>query len=151
MQGSTRFSSSMIESTICAAAAPGAYQAEVPSSCTSSPPPLRGALDHRLDLVLGDELAERHAADRRRGDDGDHLVAVAAEHDRCHVLDRRAGLPGDERLEAGGVEDPRLAEHALLREAGDVLRDVAHRVERVRDDDQDRVGALRDDLLGDVP
>ena len=52
----------------------------------------------------------------------------------------RAGLPGDERLEAGGVEDARLAEDALLREAGDVLRDVAHRVERVRDDDQDRVG-----------
>jgi hypothetical protein len=26
---------------------------------------------------------------------------------------------------------------------------VAHRVERVRDDDEDRVGALRDDRLGD--
>ena len=29
----------MIESTICAAAAPGAYQAEVPIRFTSSPPP----------------------------------------------------------------------------------------------------------------
>ena len=35
-----RFSSSMIESTICAAAAPGAYQADVPIRFTSSPPPL---------------------------------------------------------------------------------------------------------------
>ena len=60
------------------------------------------------------------------------------------------GLPRDESLQARGVEDARLAEDALLREAGDVLRDMAHRVERVRDDDQDRVGALRDDLLGDV-
>ena len=39
MHGSTRFSSSTIESTICAAAAPGAYHAEVPSRLTSSPPP----------------------------------------------------------------------------------------------------------------
>ena len=34
-----RFSSRQIASTICAAAAPGAYQAEVPSRFTSSPPP----------------------------------------------------------------------------------------------------------------
>ena len=34
-----RFSSSMIESTICAAAAPGAYHADVPMRFTSSPPP----------------------------------------------------------------------------------------------------------------
>src|SRR5438876_709709 len=39
VHGRTRFSSSMIASAICAAAAPGAYQADVPSSCTSSPPP----------------------------------------------------------------------------------------------------------------
>ena len=41
VQGSTRFWSSAIESTISAAAAPGAYQADVPSSSTISPPPLR--------------------------------------------------------------------------------------------------------------
>src|SRR5207302_10175599 len=41
VQGSTRFWSSRIESTICATAAPGAYQADVPSRFTTSPPPLR--------------------------------------------------------------------------------------------------------------
>ena len=41
MHGSTRFWSRQIASTICAAAAPGAYQADVPSRSTSSPPPLR--------------------------------------------------------------------------------------------------------------
>ena len=41
MQGSTRFWSRQTESTICAAAAPGAYQAEVSSRFTISPPPLR--------------------------------------------------------------------------------------------------------------
>src|SRR5262249_55608383 len=47
------------------------------------------------------------------------------------------------------VEDPGLAEDALLGEAGNVLRDVAHGVERVRDDDEDGVGRLRHYLLGD--
>src|SRR5262249_32620029 len=101
---------------------------------------LRGALYHRGDRVLGRELAEGDPADGRGGDDRDHLVAVAAEHHGLDVLDRRAGLPGDEGGEAGRVEDPGHAEDALLRPARDVLRDVAHRVERVRDDDQDRVG-----------
>ena len=99
------------------------------------------ALDHRLDPLLRDELANRHAADGGRGDDGDHLIAVAAEHDGRHVLDRRAGLPGDERLQPRRVENAGLAEDALLREPGDVLRDVTHRVEWVRDDDENRVGA----------
>ena len=39
VQGSIRFSSSMTACTIWAVAAPGAYQAEVPSSSTTSPPP----------------------------------------------------------------------------------------------------------------
>jgi hypothetical protein len=41
VHGSTRFSSRQMESTIRAAAAPGAYQAEVPRSSTISPPPKR--------------------------------------------------------------------------------------------------------------
>ena len=40
MHGSTRCSSSRTALTICAAAAPGAYHADVPSSSTISPPPL---------------------------------------------------------------------------------------------------------------
>ena len=148
MQGRTRFSSRTTASTICAAAAPGAYHAEVPRRLTSSPPPLRGALDHRLDPVLRRELPQRDAAHGRRRDDGHHLVAVTAEHHRGHVLDRHAGLPGDERREAGRVEDSGHPEHALLRPGGDVLGHVAHRVERVGDDDQDRIRAGGDHLLG---
>ena len=140
----------MIESTICAAAAPGAYHADVPEQLHDLAAALGGALDHGGDLVLGNELADRHSADRRGGDDRDHLVSVAAQHDRAHVLDGCAGLPGDEGLKASGVEDPRLPEDTLLRETRDVLRDMAHRVERIRHHDQDRVGALGDDFLGDV-
>ena len=87
VHGRTRFSSSTIESTICAAAAPGAYHAEVPEELHDLAAADRRALDDLLDALLGDELADRDAADRRRRDDGDHLVAVAAEHDaRCTSL-----------------------------------------------------------------
>ena len=41
VHGRTRFWSRTIESTIWATAAPGAYQADVPSRFTTSPPPLR--------------------------------------------------------------------------------------------------------------
>ena len=44
---------------------------------------------------------------------------------------------------------PAIPKTRSLRPARDVLRDVAHRVERVRDDDQDRVGRRCDDGLGD--
>src|SRR2546421_3098908 len=54
---------------------------------------LRRALDHGLDALVGDELAQRDAADGRRRDDGHNLVAVAAEDGRLNVLHRRAGLP----------------------------------------------------------
>src|SRR5436305_4059388 len=84
---------------------------------------LRGALDHRLDRILADELAERDAAYGRRRDDGDHLVAVAAEHHRLHVLHRGAGLPRDEGREARRGEDAGHTEDPLLRAPRDVLGD----------------------------
>src|SRR5262249_48373732 len=111
-------------------------------------PALGGPLDHLLDLVLRDELGERGSADRRRRDDRNHLVAVAAEHHGGHVLHRRLRLPRDKGREPRGVEDARHPEDPLLRPAADVPGDVAHRIERVRDDDQDRVGRLSDRLLG---
>src|SRR2546430_1075588 len=70
----------MMASTICAAAAPGAYQAEVPSSFTSSPPPMtavpgppRRDHDH---IGLGALLVAVRADD----------VRLVAEH-RSHLVD----------------------------------------------------------------
>jgi len=80
----------------------------------------------------------------------DAMCHVATEHYRLNVLHRGSGLPGDERRETRRVEDARHAEDAVLRPARDVPGHVTHRVERVRDDDEDRVGAPADHLLGDV-
>ena len=74
---------------------------------------------------------------------------MAAEHEGVGVLDRDAELLGDERPEARRIEDAGHPQDALAREAGGVERDVAHRVERVGDDDQDRVRRMLHGLLDD--
>jgi hypothetical protein len=73
----------------------------------------------------------------------------AADPRRAAVLDAHAELHRDERAEAGRVEDAGHAEHALAREAGRLHRHVAHRVERVGDDDEDAVGGVAHGLLDD--
>ena len=67
------------------------------------------------------------------------------------VLDRHAELLGDERPEPGRVQDAGHPENALARETGGLHGDVAHRVERVRDDDQDRIRRVLHGLLDDGP
>jgi len=74
---------------------------------------------------------------------------MAAEHERVHALDRHVQLAGDERPEAGRVEDTGHPEERFAGEARRLQGDVAHRIERVRDDDQDRVGGVRGGLLDD--
>jgi hypothetical protein len=78
---------------------------------------------------------------------GDHVVAVPAQEQGLDVLDRAADLPRDEGAEAGDIERAGLAHDAVGREAGRLPRGVDHRVERVGDDDHDRVGRVLLDLL----
>src|SRR5829696_9692798 len=86
-----------------------------------------GALDELAEACVVHEFPERRAAhDGCRGD-RNHLVAVPAEDHRAYVLRGRPRLPRDEGAEARAVEDAGLAEDALLRKPGGVLRDVAHR------------------------
>jgi hypothetical protein len=74
---------------------------------------------------------------------------VPTEHERVRVGHRYAELLGDERAEAGRIQHARHPQHALARKARGTHRDVAHRVERVGDDDQDRVRRLLRGLLDD--
>ena len=86
----------------------------------------------------------------RRGEHGDHVVAVAAEHHGAHVLDRDAGLAGQEELKARRVEHAGHADHALFGELGAALELVDHGVERIGDDDEERVRAVFFGVVGDV-
>ena len=112
---------------------------------------VRGPLLERAHALGGQELGDGHAGDGRVARQRHHRVAVAAEHEGVDVLDRHAHLLRDERPEARGVEDAGHAQDALAREARGLHRDVAHRVERVGDDDQDRVGRRRGRLADDAP
>ena len=113
---------------------------------------LRRALDHRLDPLLGDELAQRDAADRRRARrPGPSGRRGRRARPRCTSL---TDAPVSQAMNVWKRAVSRMPAWPKTRsfgKPGDVLRDVAHRVERVRDDDEDRVGALRDDLLGHRP
>ncbi len=86
--------------------------------------------------------------DRRVARQRHHRVAVAAEHERVHVLDRDVQLHRDERAHPRRVEHARHADDALARELAQPVDRLAHRVERVRDRHDDRVRRVLDDLLG---
>ena len=65
-------------------------------------------------------------------------------------LTRHAGLPGEEQLEARRVEDAGHADDLLAAKPVTLLELVDHGVERVRDDDHERVRAVLLQVLGDV-
>ena len=66
-------------------------------------------------------------------------VPMSAQHEGMGVLHGHAEFLGDERAEPSRVQHAGHPQDAFAREAGSLHRDVAHRVQRVRDDDQDRV------------
>ena len=76
---------------------------------------------------------------------------MAAEDERVGVLDRDAELLGDERPESRRIEDAGHPEDPFAGESGCLHGDVAHRIERVGDDDEDRVRRVARRLLDDGP
>ena len=76
---------------------------------------------------------------------------MAAQHEGRHVLDRDVELARNERAEARRVEDARHADHALGCPPRPLPRELDHRVQGVRDEDQDRLLRAPDDLLHDAP
>ena len=76
---------------------------------------------------------------------------MTAQDERGDVLDRDGQLARDECPEARRVEEAGHADHPLGREAGLLPRQLHHRVERVRHENQDRVLRAPDDLLDDAP
>ena len=96
-----------------------------------------------FEAVGSDELGDGNAGDGGVARQRHHGVAVAAEHEGGDVLDADVELFGDEGAEAGGVEHAGHADDALAVEAGLAIGGLGHGVERVGDDDQDRLGRLR--------
>ena len=105
-----------------------------------------GALDDLVQPLGIEQLRDRNAADRRATGHRHHRVAVSAHQQGRNVFDAHAQLHRQKRAIAGRVEHAGLAQHALRRKAGDLQHALHHRVERIADDDDDRVGARGFDL-----
>ena len=115
---------------------------------------LASALDHGVQTLLRrpahlDEVGQRNAGDRGIAHRGDHVVAVAAEHEGGDVLDRDLELVGEEITEARGVQHAGHADDLVGRQARELLQRPDHRVERVGDADDEGVGGMRLDARAD--
>ncbi len=88
-------------------------------------------------------------ADRGIAHGGDHVVAMAAEHEGGDVFDRDVEFLREEMTESRGVEHARHADDAVGRKTGGLLQRPHHRVERIGDADDEGVGRMRLDAGAD--
>src|SRR6185369_2651872 len=115
-----------------------------------------GTLDHGfhdffcfcLVLVLAlKKFHDRDAVDAGITYERNHVVAVTAEGHGIDVFHGHAELPGDEGYETSRVENPGLADNAVVRKAGNLLTESNHGVERIGDNDDERVRRILLDPL----
>ncbi len=71
---------------------------------------------------------------------------MAAEHEGCHVFNRNAELLSQEEAEARAVEHAGHAAHFVVRQFRKLAERPHHRIERIGDDDDERVRRV----LGDA-
>ena len=110
-----------------------------------------GALDDLFEARGLDQLGDRDAGDRGVAGQRNHGVAVAAQHEGGHVLHADVQLLGDESAEARRIEHAGHADDALAIEASLAIGGLRHRIQGIRDDDQDAFGRLRHHLLTPLP
>ncbi len=95
-----------------------------------------------MQLVFGEQFTDRNTGHRCVPRQRNHFVAMTAEDDTVNVADADAQFHRQERLVTRRIERTRLPDDAVRREAAFVQRDVAHGVERIRDDDQNGIGRI---------
>src|SRR6185369_1911035 len=116
-----------------------------------------GTLDHCFHNLFGfclvlvlalEKFHDRNAVYAGITYERNHVVAVTAEGHGINILDRYAEFPGDEGYETCRIENTGLADNAVVRKTGDLLAESNHGVERVGDDDDERVRCILLDPLG---
>src|SRR2546425_4163199 len=109
---------------------------------------VRRASDYLIDLFLRQQIGQGNACYSAVARQRDHRVAVTAQHKRGHVFDRYVQRFGYEASHARRIQNARHADHALFGKPRVLHRDVAHRIKRIRDDDQDRVPRILKNFIG---
>src|SRR5215204_4799093 len=74
---------------------------------------------------------------------------MSAEHERGNILDGYTGFHGNKGAKSRRVEHSSHADDTLAGKARSVEGDVAHGIERIRDDDQNGIWRRSGYLLGD--
>ena len=112
---------------------------------------LAGPVDEGRQRGGVEAVGDRLRTDVRLAQGNDHLVPVASEGDGPDGVGTLSGGQSGEGAEAGRVEDPGHAHDPRGGEAGGLLGQMGHLVERVRDHDHDGVGGVPADALGHIP
>ena len=107
---------------------------------------IANSMDDGIQVAGGDppsiwtgDLEERHTTHRGGRPQHDLGVAVLAD-DRCmDAVDPDAEPLGEQVAEAGGVEHGPAADDPLVRQPGDLLGDERHHVDRIGDQQHDRL------------
>src|SRR3546814_15417686 len=89
-----------------------------------------------------DEIGDGDAVDGRVANDRHHRVAVTAENEGVHILDRHGELVGDEVAEARRIEHAGHADDLIVRKPRKFTQRPDHGVERVGDADDESVGSV---------
>src|SRR5262249_56674237 len=120
----------------------GLGRAEVPA------PAIGGGGDDLIDHFFGQQLGDRDAAASRIARQRNHRVAVPAENEGRNVFDRNVQSFGQEAAHPRRIENARHSHYPVFRESRLLPGHLGHRVERIRDDDDDGVRRVFDDLFG---
>ena len=108
------------------------------------------ALHQAINRLLVHQFGNRNARDRRISRQGNHGIAVSAQHKRGHVFHRNIQFARDKGAEARRVQNAGHADHAIAREATLLVRRLRHRIQRIRNDDQNAVRRILNRLADHV-
>ena len=114
-----------------------------------------GPVDDLVQAFLGkpfhfDQVGQRNARDRGIACQRHHAVAVAAEDERRHVLDRDVHFIGEKITEPRGVEYARHADDLVGRQAAGIAQHADHDIQRIGDADHEGIGAVLPDAGADL-
>ena len=76
---------------------------------------------------------------------------MGAERQRRDRPDRNAEFFGDEMGEASGIEHSSLTQHSLVRKTGHDVGQRSHLIEWISNVNDDAIGRIPGDVLGDLP
>src|SRR6185437_11487785 len=93
--------------------------------------PVASALHQLRQPIRRDQFSDWDSGNRRIARKRHHSIPMSSQDEGGDVFDADLEFVGDEGAEAGGVEDASHADHALAREAAELVGGLGHGVKRI--------------------